>query len=493
MEEGDCLASRAVDADNVPLDLEMEDEMKEAALTTGIIDDGSVEKLKIDFGGEVLRPGDAGYDDARVVYNGMFQSRKPAAILRCNSTEEVVAAVNFARQSGLLVAVKGAGHGIAGFAVVDGGVVIDVSPMKKTDVDPQARVAKAQGGVTWAEFDAATAEHGLATPGGFVSTTGIAGLTLNGGLGYLSRKYGLSCDNLIGAEVVTANGEVVYTSESDNPDLFWGLRGGGGNFGIVARFEYALHPVTDIYLAIAMYPSDRGAEVLRHYREVTSTQPEEMMTAVLFFTVPVNPMFPEELHGQKTFAIFGGYIGPESEGEPHTRIVSQLPDPLLSFAMTVPYPMAQQMQDEDSPYGRQNYWKSGLFNDLTDEMIDQIAALAPTTPSRLCQWNVIGLEGAIAKVGENDTAYSNRKARFNFSIDNIWEDPAEDESQIKWSRDSFAKIKPHLTGVYLNFIGDEGEEGVKTAFGAKYARLRALKSKYDPTNLFRLNQNIRPS
>lgn len=467
--------------------------MTEAALTTGLVDDATVEKLKIEFTGKVLRPGEAGYDEARVVYNGMFQSRKPAAILRCSSTDEVVAAVNFARESRLLVAVKGGGHGIAGFSTVDGGVVIDLSPMKKVEVDPGARVATAQPGATWAEFDAATAEHGLATPGGFVSTTGIAGLTLNGGLGYLSRKYGLTCDNLIGAEVVTADGEVITTDESQNPDLLWGLRGGGGNFGIVTQFQYTLHPVTDIYLAIALYPSDKGAEVLRHYREMEAKQPEELISAVLFFTVPVNPMFPEEIHGQKTFGIFGAYIGPESEGEPHTRAVSQLPDPLISFAMTVPYTMAQQMQDQDSVWGRQNYWKSGFLNEFSDEVIDSIAKLAPAAPSSLCQLNVFGLGGAIAKVGEDETAYSNRGARYTFSIDNIWEDPAEDESQIKWSRAFFDQIKPHMTGVYLNFIGDEGEERVKEAFGAKYARLRELKTKYDPTNLFRLNQNIRPT
>lgn len=467
--------------------------MTEAALTTGVVDDATVEKLKIEFAGEILRPADAGYDDARIVYNGMFQARKPAAILRCSSTDQVVAAVNFARQSGLLVAVKGGGHGIAGFSVVDGGIVIDLSPMKKVEVDPQARVAKAQPGVTWAELDAATAEHGLATPGGFVSTTGIAGLTLNGGLGYLSRKHGLTCDNLMSAEVVTADGEVVSTSESENPDLLWGLRGGGGNFGIVTQFAYRLHPVTDIYLAIAMYPSDKGGEVLRLYREISAKQPDEMLSGVLFFTVPVNPRFPEEIHGQQTFGIFGGYIGPESEGEPYTKALSQIPDPLLSLAMTVPYVMAQQMQDEDSPFGRQNYWKSGLLKELTDEVIDKIAELAPTAPSTLCQLNVIGLGGAIGKVAEEDTAYSNRGARYNFSIDNIWEDSAEDESQIEWSREFFDQIKPHLTGVYLNFIGDEGEGRVREAFGAKYARLQELKIKYDPTNLFRLNQNIRPN
>lgn len=467
--------------------------MAEATLTTGTVDDSQVAKLKIEFVGEILRPGDRGHDEGRTVYNGMFQDRKPAAILRCTNTDDVVAAVNFARSSGLLVAVKAGGHSIAGFSAVDGGILIDLSLMKTVEVDPDAKTAKAQAGVTWADFDAATAEHGLATPGGFVSKTGIAGLTLNGGLGLLSRKHGLSCDNLISATLVTADGEVVHADGSENEDLLWGLRGGGGNFGIVTEFVYKLHPVTDVFMVMAMYPAEKGAEVLRLYREIVPTQPEDLTTVVLFFTVPVNPMFPEELHGQKVFALFAGFIGSEAEAQPHVGSIAQIPDPLLSMGMTVPYVMAQSMQDEDVPFGRQNYWKSGFLSELTDEVIDKIAQLAPTASSKHCQLNVFGLQGAIAKVGEDDTAYSNRDAAFNFSIDNIWEDPSENEAQIKWSRDFFAEIQPHLSGVYLNFIGDEGQERVKESFGAKYSKLSDLKKKYDPTNLFRLNQNISPS
>ncbi|HVF12043.1 MAG TPA: FAD-binding oxidoreductase, partial [Actinomycetota bacterium] len=352
--------------------------MAEATLTTGTVDDSQVAKLKIEFQGEVLRPGDKGYDEGRTVYNGMFQDRKPAAILRCTNTDDVVTAVNFARSSGLLVAVKAGGHSIAGFSAVDGGIVIDLSLMRAVDVDPDAKTAKAQAGVTWAEFDAATAEHGLATPGGFVSKTGIAGLTLNGGLGLLSRKYGLSCDNLISAKVVTADGEVVHADETENDDLFWGLKGGGGNFGIVTEFVYKLHPVTDVFMVMAMYPADRGAEILRLYRDIVPTQPEELATIALFFTVPVNPMFPEELHGQKVFAIFAGFIGSEAEAQAHVGFIGQIPDPLLSMGMTVPYVMVQSMQDEDVPFGRQNYWKSGFLSELTDEVIDKIARLAPT-------------------------------------------------------------------------------------------------------------------
>lgn len=466
--------------------------MAEAALTTGVVDDASVEKLRIEFAGEILRSGDAGFDDARVVYNGMFADRKPAVILQCTTTEDVVSAVNFSREAGLIVAVKGGGHSIAGFSAVDGGILIDLSPMNKIDVDAGSKVVEAQPGVKWAEFDAATQEHGLATPGGFISTTGIAGLTLNGGLGFLSRKFGLSCDNLIGAELVTAGGEVIQADESENTDLLWGLRGGGGNFGIVTEFTFQLHPVTDIYLSISMYPPDKGADLLRVYRDAAPSQPEEMMSALLFFEVLPNPMFPEELHNKKVWALMGGYLGPESEAEPHLKFLTDVPDHLVHFGVAMPYVMAQQMQDESTPNGNQNYWKSGFLNELTDEVIEKIARVAPTAPSPHCQVSVIGLGGAIARVGEDDTAYSSRNAAYDLSIDNVWEDPAENEKQIKWSRDFFDAIKPNLKGVYLNFIGDEGDERVRESYGAKYSKLADLKRKFDPTNLFRLNQNIKP-
>ncbi|MFN2609290.1 MAG: FAD-binding oxidoreductase [Actinomycetota bacterium] len=466
--------------------------MTEATLTTGSIDSTAIEKLRIDFGGDILRQSDQGFDEARHVYNGMFSERRPAVILRCRTTDDVVSAVNFCRDNGLLVAVKGGGHSIPGFSAVEGGVLIDLSQMNSVDVDPQSRIAKAGGGTTWAQFDAATQEHGLATPGGFVSTTGIAGLTLNGGIGYLSRKHGLSCDNLIGAEVVTSSGEIVEVSENDNAELLWGLRGGGGNFGIVTRFEFKLHPVTDVYLRVAMYDADKGKEVLKAYRDAAPSAPEGVVSAALFYTVPVDPMMPEELHGKMVWAIFAGCIGPESEGEPLTEFAIAVDGPLAAFGMTVPYTFAQQFQDEASKWGHQNYWKSGLLDVVSDEVIDKIAELAPTASSPLCQLNVLALGGAIAEVAEDATAYSNRTAVFNFSIDNIWEDSAENDKQIAWSRAFFEQIRPAMRGVYLNFIGDEGLDRVKESFGAKYERLVELKKKYDPINLFRLNQNIKP-
>lgn len=466
--------------------------MSEAALTTGKIEQASVDKLQVEFAGRVLRPGDEDFDDARLVYNGMFSGRKPAAILQCTSTEDVVTAVNFVRENGLLFAVKSGAHSIAGFSAIDGGVVIDLSRMTNVDVDPDTKIASAQAGVKWAAFDAATQEHGLATPGGFVSTTGVAGLTLNGGIGLLSPKYGLTCDHLVGAEVVTASGDVLWVSEDDNQDLLWGLRGGGGNFGIVTRFDLRLFPVTDVYWRVAMYSAERGAEVLRSYREGVAGSPDDLLSAAIFSTVPVHPMMPEELHGRKVWNVFAGYIGPESEGEAVTAFIPVLSDPLANFGMQIPYVMAQQFQDEEAVWGHQNYWKSGLLDELSDEVIDRIAELAPTVSSPLCTVTLLTLGGAIADVDEDATAYSHRDAKFNFSIDNIWENPDENEAQIAWARDFFAQIHPFMRGVYLNFIGDEGLDRVREAYGGKYERLVQLKRKYDPSNLFRLNQNIKP-
>lgn len=466
--------------------------MNEATLTTGKIEQTLIDKLQVEFAGNVLLPKTEGYDDARLVYNGMFSDRRPSVVLQCVSTEDVVAAVNFVRDNGSLFAVKSGAHSIAGFSAVDGGVVIDLSQMNKVEIDPDARIARAQAGVKWAAFDAATQEHGLATPGGFVSTTGVAGLTLNGGIGLLSPKYGLTCDNLVGAEVVTASGEVLWVSEDENQDLLWGLRGGGGNFGIVTRFDLRLFPVTDVYWRVAMYPAERGAEVLRSYREGIAGAPDDLLTVAIFSTVPVHPMMPEELYGRKVWTVFAGYIGPESEGQEVTDFIPALPDPLAIFGMQIPYVMAQQFQDEAAVWGRQNYWKSGLLDELSDEVIDKVAELAPTVSSPFCTVTLLTLGGAIAAVDEDATAYSHRDAKFNFSIDNIWEDPAENESQIAWARDFFAQVQRHMRGVYLNFIGDEGLDRVREAYGSKYERIVELKRKYDPSNLFRLNQNIKP-
>jgi FAD/FMN-containing dehydrogenase len=428
------------------------------------------------------------------VFNAMFSARRPALVARCTSTADVVAAVNFGREHELAIAVKGGGHSIAGFSASDGGLVIDLSPMKQVDVDAEGRVAVAQPGVLLGELDAATQQHGLATPLGFVSVTGIAGLTLNGGVGFLSRKHGLSCDNLVAAEVVLADGSVVRASETERPELLWGLRGGGGNFGIVTRFEYRLHPVTEIFGHMRFYEPHALREVLQVFGSVGPALPDE---AVLFsgtLVVPENPMFPPELYGRFVAIVFAGFVGDAEAGAIGLAPLSALPEPAFEMSMSMPYAMAQSIQDEDAPRGRQNYWKAGNLAALSDDAIDVIVEWAPKASSPYCSAGLLLMGGAIGRVSETDTAYCGRSATFNFSLDNAWEDPAENDTQIAWSRAFFEAMAPHLsTGVYLNFTSEETPDKVREAYGPNYERLVEIKDKYDPTNLFRANQNITPS
>jgi FAD/FMN-containing dehydrogenase len=458
------------------------------------IDDMAVQKLATEFGGDLLRDGDDGFDDARDVYNGMFANRRPALVARCRSTADVVAAVNFARTSGVEVAVKGGGHSIAGFSSIDGGLLIDLSAMKHIDVDADARIARAQPGVLLGELDAATQEHGLATTLGFVSVTGIAGLTLNGGIGYLARKHGLSCDNLIGAEVVLADGTVVTASDDDHADLMWGLRGGGGNFGIVTRFEYRLHEVTEIFGHMRFYEPAAMKGVLRVFGDVMPGMPDEVVAFVGTLTIPENPMFPEEMHGKFVALVLVAYVGTQDEGEKVLAAFQPPGTPALEMAMSMPYVVAQQFQDEDLPRGRQNYWKAGNLTELSDEAIDVITERCVTATSPHCSTGLLLLGGAMGRVGENDTAYCGRDAVFNFSLDNIWEDPAENEAQIAWSREFHQAMTPFFSGgVYLNFTAEETVDRVRQAYGSNYERLASLKRTFDPTNLFRRNQNILPA
>ena len=456
--------------------------------------DTAAEKFASELSGALLRPGDDGYAEARDVYNAMFDHRQPALIAQCRNTDDVVAAVNFARTSGMELAVKGGGHSIAGFSVCDGGLVIDLSPMKHVDVDPDARIARAQPGVLLGELDAATQEHGLATPLGFVSVTGIAGLTLNGGIGFLARKHGLSCDNLIGAEVVLADGTVVRASDTENPDLMWGLRGGGGNFGIVTSFEYRLHDVSEVYMVMRFYDPSAMAAVMRTFGDVAPGLPDEVVAYVATATVPESEMFPPELHNQFKGMLLLGYVGGEEDGKAALApLLDEVPEPDLEMAMPLPWVAAQSMQDEDMPRGRQNYWKAGNLSELSDDAIKVFLDSASTATSPFCQPGVLLLGGAMGRVGETDTAYCGRSATFNFSVDNMWVDPAENDEQIAWARSFYDAMTPYLTeGFYLNFASEETAVRVRDAYGPNYDRLVELKRTYDPTNLFRLNQNIRP-
>jgi FAD/FMN-containing dehydrogenase len=460
------------------------------------VDGSAVAAFASQLRGELILPGDAAYDSARQVWNGMID-RRPALIARCVSTEDVIAAVNFARTHDLLVAVRGGGHQVAGHGTCNGGLVIDLSPMKAISVDPDARTARAQGGVIWGELDRATQAYGLATPGGAVSDTGIAGLTLGGGLGWLRNKYGLSCDNLLSVEVVTADGRLLEASATENSDLFWGIRGGGGNFGIVTSFEYQLHPVgPEVMFAFVLYHGDRAKDALRFCREYTSTMPDEVsLLTVLGVVPPGSEAFPEEIHGTPFILLAACYAGPAEEGERILQPLRQFDTPLVDFSDRMPYVQVQTIFDEDYPAHKlRYYWKSIQLPELSDEMIDQIVDHARRQPSLLSTTDLWHNAGAIRRIGEDETAYSGRQIPFLLNVEANWQDPQDDEANLAWVRNFIETMRPFSDGgTYLNFSGfqEEGETMMKASYGAKYGRLAALKRKYDPQNLFSLNPNIK--
>ncbi|MHB1005846.1 MAG: FAD-binding oxidoreductase [Chloroflexota bacterium] len=454
----------------------------------------SLRELKPAFRGELLRPGDAGYDAARAIFNGMID-RRPALIARCAGVADVVAAVAFARDHGLLVAVRGGGHNVAGNALCDGGLVIDLSRMKGVRVDPGRRTAHAQAGLLWGELDHETQSFGLAVTGGIASTTGIAGFTLGGGMGWLARKHGLACDNLLSIDLVLADGSFVTASASDHPDLFWGVRGGGGNFGVATSFEYRLHPVGPSVLAgTVVYRADEAAAVLRRYRDYVMAAPDELMTIVSLRIAPPAPYLPPEIHGTPILGILACYVGAVDAGERIVDPLRRLGSPVADTFAPKPYVAHQQVLDPLFPAGLRNYWKANYLADLEgaaiDTVLDQFSRISsPRTGITIWQ-----LGGAASRVGVEDTAYAHRDANFALNIPSLWVDPAEDEKHIRWTRECFEAMQAYSTGgVYVNFLGNEGDERVRAAYTPKaYARLAELKSRYDPTNFFRLNQNIRP-
>jgi hypothetical protein len=458
------------------------------------IEDHALSGLTAGFAGQVLRSGDDGYNATRAVYNAMFD-RKPAVIARCANTEDVAKAVNFGREHGLLMAVKCGGHSIAGFSSVDDGLLIDLSLMRGVEVDPEKRVARVQGGALHVDVDGATQVHGLATPLGQISTTGVGGLTLNGGFGYLSRLHGLSCDNLIGSEVVLADGSVVRASDDENADLMWGLRGGGGNFGIVTRFEFRLHEVSQVVGWMRLYEPEHLPDILRLYAEAGPGSPEEVLSYVGTTFMPPMDMFPTEVHNKSLAMVFAASMQPD-EGtarETMAPLFLDAPHPFELF-MPMPYQMAQMTQDAAMPPGLQNYWKSSHMNDLSADAIDTFVEWSFQPDSPTCYGSFGALGGAIGRVGESETAYPGRHARFDMSIDNIWENRADNERQIAHTRSFFDAMRPYLCDEqYLNFNAAESPDEVRTAFGGNYERLVKLKDHYDPGNLFRLNQNIKPS
>jgi FAD/FMN-containing dehydrogenase len=453
-----------------------------------------LEGLRACVRGPVIRPGDADYDEARAIWNGAID-RRPACVARCTGVADVVAAVRFARERDLLVAVRSGGHGVGGHAICDGGLVIDLSPMRGIRVDPVARIARAEAGVLWGELDRETQLFGLATVGGIVTHTGIAGLTLGGGIGWLMRKHGATVDNLVSVDLVTAEGELLTASEEENPDLFWGVRGGGGNFGIVTSFEYRLHPVGPIVLAGPIFhPLEDAPRVLRFYREFIPAAPDELTTIFDLSVPPPLPSLPEEVHGKPVVMVGACYAGPPEEGVEVVRPLKEFASPIVDRLEPKPYTALQSMFDPLVPHGWHRYWKSVELPPLTDDAIDTLVehASALTSPKSYCI--VFQLGGALARVGEDETAFSQRDAAHNVNINAVWteEDP-DAERHIAWARDFFEAMQPHARErVYVNFLGDEGADRIHQAYGGQYERLVELKRAYDPTNVFRMNQNVDP-
>jgi FAD/FMN-containing dehydrogenase len=453
------------------------------------------EPLRADVRGPVILPGDRGYDAARAIWNGAID-RRPACIARCLGVADVVAAVGFARERELLVAVRSGGHGVGGHAICDDGLVIDLSPMKGIRVDPVARTARAEAGVLWGELDRETQLHGLATVGGIVTHTGIAGLTLGGGLGWLMRKHGATVDNLVSVDMVTADGELLTANEDENRDLFWGVRGGGGNFGIVTSFEYRLHPVGPIVLAGPIFhPLEDAPEVLRFYRDFIAAAPDELTTIFELEVAPPLPFLPEDLHGTPIVMIGACYAGAAEDAVEVVRPLKEFGHPIADKLEPKPYTAVQSMFDPYVPHGWHRYWKSVELPPLTDAAIDSLVehASVQTSPKSYCI--VFQLGGALARVGEDKTAFSQRAAAHNVVINAVWtEDDPDGERHVAWAREYFSAMQSHAGGrVYLNFLGDEGGDRVRQAYGERqYERLAALKRTYDPTNFFRLNQNIEP-
>jgi FAD/FMN-containing dehydrogenase len=428
-----------------------------------------------------------------------MHASRPDEVASCSTTDDVVAAINRARTENLRVAVRGGGHSIAGLSAIEGGMLIDLAPMNSVHVDPERKIAKVGGGAVWLEVDQATQAHGLATPGGVVSDTGVAGLTLGGGYGWLRRKHGLSSDNVIEAEVVTADGQVLTASADENPDLYWAIRGGGGNFGIVTSFTFALHPVgPEVAFSATFYPIEEYAQVLRGWRDYVEQAPDEVTTVCVGITFPANPELPEAIHDRPVVIVGGVFVGDVEEGLKITAPLRELGTPLFDMSGPTPFVGVQTGFDPLFPRGElRAYWKSQYLDELSDGAIETIAAKAGERPAPLTLMNVFAMGGAITRVGEEETAFATRKPPYMVSIDGMWSDAADDDANVAWVRDTWNAVKEYGTGeVYLNFTGraDEAPDaGVDSALGRNMARLAEIKAKYDPDNFFRVNDNIAPA
>ena len=452
-----------------------------------------LDTLREQVSDQVVGPDDPQYDEARTVYNAMID-RKPMAVIRCATTADVVAAVNYARENGLDLSVRGGGHSVPGFGTNDGGIVIDLGAMTKVEVDPQARTARAQGGCTWGMFNDATHEHGLATTGGVVSSTGIGGLTLGGGIGYLTRGFGLSCDNLISAEVVTADGNIVTASEKEHDDLFWALRGGGGNFGVVTTFEYRLHPINMIYGGPMFFELDAAGDMLRGYRDIIAGAPRELGAFPAFQIAPPLPFIPEARHGETFIAIVGMWVGDPAEGPKMFDQFRDIAPVVAQHTDMMPYPALNAAFDALLPPGLQHYWKANFVKELTDGAIEAHLTHGPKVPVVNSTMHIYPINGAVHDLTPDATAFAYRDANFATVIAGMWPEPADNAKNTKWVKDYYAATAPHSEdGGYINFMSGDDQERIKDNYKGNYTRLTQVKKAYDSGNLFHMNQNIKPA
>ncbi len=450
------------------------------------------QQLRARVTGSVITPGDDGYDEARRVYNAMID-RRPAVIVRCTNVTDVAAAVDFARENGLALAVRGGGHSVPGFGTVDGGVVADLSGMRAVTVDPSKRTARAEGGATWGEFNEATAAFGLATTGGIISTTGVAGLTLGGGIGYLARGFGLSCDNLLSAEIVTADGKVVTASEDEHADLFWAIRGGGGNFGVAASLEFRLHPVKEIYGGPMFFAMKDAEAVLRYYREFIAEAPEPFGGFPAFQIASPLPFIPEDRHGETFLAFVACWAGPLDEGERILKPLHDVAEVVAEHVGPMPYPALNGAFDALVPAGLQHYWKANFVRELTDDAIAAHLVHGPKVPTVNSTVHIYPINGACNRIAADATAFAYRDATFAPVIAGMWPDPTQNDANIAWVRDYYAATAPlSEEGGYINFMAGDDQDRIKANYRGNYPRLVDVKRRYDADNLFRVNQNIKP-
>jgi FAD/FMN-containing dehydrogenase len=454
----------------------------------------AVKEFKTNLRGVLIQPNDEGYDLASRVYNGMID-RHPRLIARCADVADVIAAVNFGHQNNMIVAVRGGGHNAGGLGVCDDGLVIDLSAIKYTRVDPAERTVRVGGGCTWGDVDHATHAFGLVTPSGFISTTGVGGLTLGGGLGHLTRRFGLTIDNLLSADLVLADGSFVTASAKENEDLFWAIRGGGGNFGVVTSFLFRLHPLSTVYAGPMLWDLEQVTEMMQWYRDFILHAPEDINGFFAFLMVPPHsPPFPQHLHNKTLCGIIWCYTGPLEQAEQAFEPIRRFKTPALDLVGPIRYPMLQSMFDALYPPGLQMYWKADFYKDLSDEAIALHQKYGSELPTSLSVMHLYPINGAAHRIGKNDTAWSYRDATWAQVILGVDPDPANNARIISWAREYWEALHPFSAGgAYVNFMMEEGEDRVKATYRENYERLVSIKNKYDPTNIFRVNQNIKPT